>query len=70
LKGRALAPAVRSEVCGIVTPETILEWFSRLVGAKYDGSKNRRPGRPRARTELQVLVIRFARENQSWGALF
>ena len=30
-------------VAGIVTPDTILRWYRRLVAKKYDGSKTRRP---------------------------
>ena len=49
-------------------PETILEWFRRLVAKKFDGSQNRKKaGRPRIDHELEALVIRFVEENPSWG---
>ena len=36
-----------ADVAGIVTPDTILCWYRRLLVAnKYDGSQKRRPGRP------------------------
>ena len=33
-------------LCAIVTPDTLLRWYRDLIAAKYDGSKNRSPGRP------------------------
>jgi transposase InsO family protein len=52
----------------IVRPETILGWHRRLVAKKFDGSKNRQyPGRPRIGSDIEELVLRFAKENKSWG---
>ncbi len=49
-------------------PETILGWHRRLVAKKFDGSKNRQyPGRPRIGSAIEELVLRFAKENKSWG---
>lgn len=68
--------AVRAKVLGrsaldgiacIVTPDTLLRWYRRLVAKKYDGRLRRRPGRPRSRAELVELVLRMARENGTWG---
>ncbi len=67
VKGKALGRKVLSEVAGIVTPDTILAWYRRLVARKYDGSKNRGPGRPRTQAELAELVVRIAKENPTWG---
>ncbi len=67
IKGRTLAPKDRATVCRIVKPETLLGWFRKLVAAKYDGSKNRRPARRRTRAETRELVLRFANENLTWG---
>jgi len=44
-----------------------LAWHRRLVAEKYDGSKQRRLGRPRVLEEIQRLVIRMATENRDWG---
>ncbi len=41
----------------IVTPDTILRWYRQLVAAKYDGSKRRRPGRPRTVDRYHVLIV-------------
>ena len=41
--GRA---ALKAFAC-IVTPDTLLRWHRELIAKKYDGSEQRRPGRPR-----------------------
>jgi len=48
-------------------PDTLLNWHRKLIAEKYDGSAKRRPGRPQVREEVQRLVIRFAKENRTWG---
>jgi hypothetical protein len=45
VKGRVLGRRHLAAIAGIVTPDTILRWYRRLVATKYDGSKTRRPGR-------------------------
>ena len=67
IKGKALSPRDRAEVCGIVRPETLLMWFRKLVARKYDGSKKRSPGRRRTPDETRNFVLRFADENATWG---
>ena len=51
----------------IVTPVTLLGWHRRLIARKYDGSKQRGPGRPRVLEEIDRLVVRMATENRDWG---
>jgi hypothetical protein len=51
----------------IVTPETLLRWHRRLIARKYDGTQRRSPGRPRTKEVLRTLILRFARENPTWG---
>jgi transposase InsO family protein len=51
----------------VVTPETILRWYRELVAKKYDGSENRKPGRPRKPDEIRELIVRMAQENAGWG---
>jgi len=55
------------DVGPIVTPDTLLRWYRRLVARKYDGSSTRRPGRPKTAAEIERLVLTMARENLSWG---
>ena len=50
-----------------MTPDTILRWYRRLVAKKYDGSKTRRPGRPRTMPDIAWLVVRMATENPTGG---
>src|SRR5262249_12544347 len=54
-------------IASIVTPETILRWYRRLVATKYDGSNARRPGRPSTKPDIAALVVRMATENPTWG---
>ena len=42
MKGKALGRRRLADVAGIVTPDTILRWYRRLVATKYDGSTKRR----------------------------
>ena len=65
--GKRLGLRVLGELGAIVKPETILGWHRRLVAKKFDGSANRKPGRPRVSQEIEDLVVRFAQENKTWG---
>ena len=55
------------ELTAIVTPATLLAWHRRLIARKYDGRRQRGPGRPRVLEEIRRLVIRMAKENRDWG---
>ena len=55
------------ELTAIVTPATLLAWHRRLIARKYDGNKQRSPGRTHTREEIQRLVVRMATENRDWG---
>jgi putative transposase len=67
LKGKGLSRRRLADIAGIVTPDTILRWYRRLVAKKYDGSKTRRPGRPSTKPDIAALVVRMATENPTWG---
>jgi putative transposase len=45
----------------------LLRWYRQLVARKYDGTRNRRAGRPPTKAELAKVVIQMARENPTWG---
>jgi len=63
LKGHVLGRRHLAAIAGIVTPDTILRWYRKLVAQKYDGSKTRRPGRPTTKPDIAALVVRMANEN-------
>ena len=42
VKGKALGRRRLADVAGIVTPDTILRWYRRLIANKFDGSNKRR----------------------------
>ena len=59
-----------AEVAQIVRPETILTWHRRLIARKFDGSKNRPPGKgASASGEIEELVLQLARENRVASAI-
>jgi transposase InsO family protein len=66
-RAKMLTRKVLHQVATIVTPETLLAWHRKLIAKKYDGSGNRRPGRPCTPTEISDLVVRMAKENRTWG---
>ena len=67
VRGQKLGRRVLTQVAGIVTPDTILRWYRRLIAKKYDGSACRGRGRPKTRREVAVLVVRMAVDNPQWG---
>ena len=38
-----------------------------MIAKKYDGSKTRRPGRPKTAVEIEDLILQMARDNPRWG---
>lgn len=59
LRRKALA-----EVAQMVRPETLLGWHRRLIARKFDGSKNRLPGKRGSTSgKIEELVLQLAREN-------
>ena len=54
-------------IATVVTPDTLLRWYRRLIARKYDGSGSRKAGRPRTKAELEHLIVTMARENPGWG---
>jgi putative transposase len=52
----------------LVRPETVLRWHRDLVAHRHAiASRPKRAGRPRTVRSIRTLVLRLARENNSWG---
>jgi putative transposase len=52
----------------IVTPGTILRWHRDIVRRRWARRSRRgRSGRPPVRRKVRAVVLRLARENESWG---
>ena len=67
VKGYTIGRKALLELTTIVTPDTMLRWHRELVAKKFDSSHKRKPGRPRIRQEVVKAIVRFARENPTWG---
>jgi putative transposase len=67
VKAKALGRKALSKMDCIVTPDTLFRWYRNLIAQKYDGSRNRGPGRPRSSEDLSDLIVRMAKENTGWG---
>ena len=65
-KGQRLGRQVLRQVATIVTPDTILRWYRRLIAQKWT-SECRRSGRPGLMKEIASLIVRMATENPAWG---
>lgn len=56
------------DIARVAKPDTILDWYRQLVAQKFDRSRDRAYlCRPRVSSEIEALVVRFARENRVLG---
>ena len=68
VKAKVLGRKLLAEVGTWVSPDTLLRWHRQLIARKWDYSTRRqRWGRPPVSDDIRQLVLRFARENPSWG---
>ena len=51
-KAKAIGRKGLFEIGTLVTPDTLLRWYRRLIAKKYDGSKSRTVGRPKTAVEI------------------
>ena len=65
--GRKLGRKVLSEICCTFSPDTLLHWHRDLIAKKYNGTKNRKPGRPRLSEALEKLILKIVKHNRHWG---
>jgi len=76
-KAKAVGRRALDGLCGIVTPDTLLAWYRKLVAEKYTAAEREeteaeaatdRRGRARRLPDgLVGLVLRLARENPTYG---
>jgi putative transposase len=68
VKGKILGRKQLEQVGTLFTPDTILRWHRMLVARKWDYSERRKSvGRPRIRQVVVDLILRFAKEDPTWG---
>lgn len=67
--GKKLGRKALGGVAAIVKPDTILQWFRRLVVKKYTPSNEGRVGRPTIDSELEDLIVAVAMANRTWGTI-
>src|SRR4051794_31461910 len=65
-KAKAVGRQGLLELDAIVSPDTLMRWYRRLVAQKWDFSKRRGPGRPGVMREIAQLIVRMAQENPGW----
>ena len=63
---KPLGRPVLTEIATIVTPDTLLRWHRRLV-EKIAPKERGKIGRPPTDAQIVERVLRFAKENPSWG---
>jgi putative transposase len=66
-KARGIRLGRLKEIARVVSPQTLIKWYRNLISGKYDGTRNRGPGRPLTGPDLEGLVIRLAKENRGWS---
>jgi transposase InsO family protein len=66
-KAKAIGRKGLFEIDTLVTPDILFRWYRRLIAKKYDGSKTRKPGRPKTAGEIEELILQMARGNPRWG---
>jgi transposase InsO family protein len=67
VKAKAIGRKRLFEIGTLVTPDTLFRWYRELIAKKYDGTKSRRPGRPRTAVNIEELVLLMAHDNPRWG---
>ena len=67
LKAKAVGWRRLKEIASAATPQALMNWYRTLISGKYDGSKNKGPGRPSTPANLKELVMGLAKENRGWG---
>jgi hypothetical protein len=67
VKGKALGRNQLNKIATIAQADTILRWHRELIEHVSETEPSRNAGRPPVDQEVADLVLRMARENESWG---
>lgn len=73
VKGKILGRKRLKEIGSLFSPDTILRWHRKLIAKKWDYSDRgkppcgKTPGRPTIDPEVTKLILKFAKENPTWG---
>ncbi len=51
----------------LVKPATVLRWHREIVRRKWTNGNTTKCGRPATPAATGALIVRFARENRTWG---
>src|SRR5260370_41214823 len=62
LKAKSVGLKRLKEIASAATPQALMNWYRTLIGGKYDGSKNKGPGRPAPAAGVRELVLGLAKE--------
>jgi hypothetical protein len=64
VKAKAIGRKRLFEIGTLVTPDTLLRWHRELIAKKHDGTKNRKPGRPRTEADARYAnALRLVRSH-------
>ena len=64
LKAKSVGLKRLKEIASAATPQALMNWYRTLIRGKYDGSKNKGPGRPSTAAAVKELVVGLAKENR------
>ncbi len=67
-KAKRLGRKVLDKVATIVTPDTIMRWYRRLIALKWS-YEAKRIGRPGLMRTIAELIVRMAKENAGYVKL-
>ena len=68
IKAKTLGRSLLKDIGTIFTPDTLLRWHRQLVAKKWDyNSRRKKLGRPPITKANIKLVLRFAKDNPTWG---
>lgn len=65
-RGKPLGRKLLSRVATIVTPDTVMAWYRRLIASKWTYPRSK-VGRPGVMKEIRTLIVQMAAENPGWG---